>query len=408
MSEKSPRANLYLRNYEKFIQNLRIADKGSTEYEKNLVFLEDTVNSLIKYDPECAEEYKRTLAEFKNGNTKTLSVKSNSVNNNSSRSGNYSSDRDNKGTTNSGTKNSQKNDPDNTETEFTAAEIPNISFDDVAGLEDVKESVRMRVLLPMKYPDVYEMFDKDTGGGILLYGLPGTGKTMIAKAIAHEVGAKFYSIKCSDIVSKWVGEAEKNVKNLFATARQEERAIIFFDEFEAIGAKRSDENKTSAKLIPELLAQIQGFEDKKQNTLLLLAATNRPWDIDSALLRPGRFNELIYVSLPDRPARKYMINKILNGKKPIPMDNDVNIDDIVDATEGFSGADIKEFCDRMKAYSIKTTIEAREHEGKDIIVKISKKNVDYAKNLVKSSIQKADIIAIKKFAEENKRDIKNI
>ena len=116
-----------------------------------------------------------------------------------------------------------------TETVFKASEIPDISFDDVAGLDEVKESINMRIILPLRYPEVYAAYNKKSGGGILLYGLPGTGKTMIAKAIAHEVQAKFYSIKCSDIVSKWFGEAERNVKALFETARKDDKAIIFFD-----------------------------------------------------------------------------------------------------------------------------------------------------------------------------------
>ena len=189
----------------------------------------------------------------------------------------------------------------------------------------------------------------------MLYGLPGTGKTMIAKAIAHEVNASFYSVKCSDIVSKWFGEAEKNVKNLFETAKKEEKAIIFFDEFEALAAKRGGENNAVMnRLVPELLAQMQGFSDN-ENNLLLLAATNRPWDIDSAMLRPGRFNELIYVGLPDAPAREYMINKALKG---LPLSEEVKIADIVEATEGYSGADVTEFCERLKDNPIKKSIES--------------------------------------------------
>ena len=152
----------------------------------------------------------------------------------------------------------QNTQTDNTETIFKASEIPDISFNDVAGLDEVKDSIRMRVILPLQYPEIYAAYNKKSGGGILLYGLPGTGKTMIAKAIAHEVQAKFYSIKCSDIVSKWFGEAEKNVKALFDTARKDDKAIIFFDEFEALAAKRGGENNSVMnRLVPELLAQIQ-------------------------------------------------------------------------------------------------------------------------------------------------------
>ena len=291
-------------------------------------------------------------------------------------------------------KQQQQAQKDETETVFQASDIPDVSFDDVAGLDDVKDSIKMRVILPMQYPEIYAAYNKKQGGGILLYGLPGTGKTMIAKAIAHEVQAKFYSIKCSDIVSKWFGEAEKNVKALFETARKDDKAIIFFDEFEALAAKRGGENNSVMnRLVPELLAQIQGFNDDDSKNILLLAATNRPWDIDSAMLRPGRFNEKIYIGLPDGPAREFMIKKNL---KDVPLEDDVRIDEIVRLTEGFNGADVCEFCERLKDNPIKKSIEAK---GK-VLFKITNKDVEYAKNKVKSSVQKGDIEDLKQFMNQ--------
>lgn len=296
-----------------------------------------------------------------------------------------------KGGVNNGKINNQSNSEE--DSMWQAEDIPDISFDDVAGLDDVKESIRMRVILPILRPDVYQKFKKKSGGGILLYGPPGTGKTMIAKAIAHETKAKFYSVKCSDIVSKWFGESEQKIKSLFETARKDENAIIFFDEFESLASKRtSDSNSAMNRIVPELLAEMQGFSESKNN-LLLLAATNRPWDIDSALMRPGRFNEKIYIDLPDAPARKYIIDKKL---KDIPMEDDVDINYIVKITEGYNAADVGEFCERLKDNPIRKSIAATD----GTYFKVTNEDVVYAKNKVKTSVQKEDIDKLNKFRQE--------
>lgn len=284
-----------------------------------------------------------------------------------------------------------KNNEDESETNWQTATIPNIKFEDVAGLEEVKASVRRRIILPMQHPEIYEKYNKKVGGGILLYGPPGTGKTMIAKAIANEVGAKFYAVKCSDIVSKWFGEAEKNIKNLFETARADERAIIFFDEFEALAAKRGGNSTVMNRLVPELLAQIQGFNDNTSQ-LLILAATNRPWDIDSAMLRPGRFNELLYIPLPDAPARKYLIERTF---KDIKLASDVDIDYIVEMTEGYNCSDVNEVCDRSKDNPIELSINSPNDE----IFPITRADIEYALNKVKSSVQASEMADFVKFME---------
>ncbi len=283
---------------------------------------------------------------------------------------------------------------DSTETKFETVKIPDISFKDVAGLNEVKEAVNNRIILPMSKPEIFERFNKEIGGGVLLYGPPGTGKTMIAKAIANEAKADFYAVKCSDIVSKWFGEAEQNIKNLFDNARQSERAIIFFDEFEALGAKRGDSSSNAmSRIVPELLAQIQGFTTSNRQ-LLLLAATNRPWDIDSAFLRPGRFNELIYIGLPDYEARLYMIKKAF---KNVPIDSKLNLDEIALKSEGFNGADVKELCERMKDGPISRMIANEELDNEVINYQ------DYlsAIDKVHSSVMKQDLIQFEEF--KNKR-----
>jgi len=227
--------------------------------------------------------------------------------------------------------------------QWKTAKIPNIKFDDVAGLEDVKRAITIKMINPIKHPDKYKLYGKKTGGGVLLYGPPGTGKTMIAKAIANEVGAKFYAVKGSDIVSKWVGDSEKNINSLFEEANKQDRAIIFIDEMDSLIGRRGLDVHND-KRVNEFLQQIDGFAGRNQN-LLLLGATNRPWDIDSAALRSGRFSQKIYLPLPDDKARKFMLEK---NMKNVPVEKDFDIDKIVEQTEMFSGADIEELCERAK------------------------------------------------------------
>ncbi|MCX7020601.1 MAG: ATP-binding protein [Candidatus Sumerlaeota bacterium] len=213
---------------------------------------------------------------------------------------------------------------------------PGVRFDDIAGLADVKELILRRVLYPFRFPDITMRYKKRAGGGVLLYGPPGTGKTMLAKAIATELEAAFYSVKCSDIMSKWVGEAERNLKELFSSARQQKAAVVFLDETESLVSKRGSDSTIMNRVIPEFLAQVDGV-DTKTSAILLLGATNRPWDMDEAALRPGRFGEIVHVGLPDSPARRQILDRLFEG---VPMSDGVNIDQMAERTENFSGADL--------------------------------------------------------------------
>ncbi len=226
---------------------------------------------------------------------------------------------------------------------WAPSQVPDIGFDDIAGLDEVKKTITVRMIDPIKYPEKYAAYGKKTGGGVLLYGPPGTGKTMIAKAIAHEVGAAFYAVKGSDILSKWVGESEQNISSLFETASKDERAIIFIDEMDSLFRVRG-EDAHNDKRVNEFLQQIDGFSGRNPN-LLLLGATNRPWDVDSAAVRSGRFSEKIYIPLPDGAARLFLLKRHL---KKAPLAEDIDWDALTLATEGYSGADIEEICDRAK------------------------------------------------------------
>lgn len=238
---------------------------------------------------------------------------------------------------------------------WQAAEVPDVSFADVAGLNDVKETITIRMIYPAKYPELYKLYKKQTGGGVLLYGPPGTGKTMIAKAIARECGAAFFSVKGSDVMSKWVGESEQNIKSLFDAARSRPRAIIFIDEVDALLGKRGTD-KHNDNRVNEFLQAIDGFTGKSPN-LLLLGATNRPWDVDSAAMRSGRFSEKIYVPLPDFDARLFLFGKYTDG---VPLAADVSLRSLAEKTEGMSGADINEICERAKVRPLKDAVAARE------------------------------------------------
>lgn len=296
-----------------------------------------------------------------------------------------------KNVSNNGSKNNQDSE-NNEESNFETSSRPNVRLDDVAGMENVKDEIRRKIIEPMKHPEIFKKFKKKQGGGILLYGVPGTGKTMVAQAIATEINAAFFSVKSSDIVSKWFGEAEQNVKALFKEARKHKVSIIFFDEFEALGAKRDSYSTVMKRLVPELLAQMQGFE-QSDNTLLLIAATNRPWDIDSAFLRPGRFDTPIYVPLPDDAARNAIISKKMNGLKRV---DELTIEMMVEATKGFNGADIADnFCEKIKDFAIDRTIKS----GVESPITID--DFNETKSVVKSSVKTEDIERIAKYEKQS-------
>lgn len=274
--------------------------------------------------------------------------------------------------------------------QWESAQIPNIHFEDVIGLEDVKEEIRVKMINPIKYPEKYKYYNKKAGGGVILYGPPGTGKTMIAKAIACEVGAKFYAIKSSDIVSKWVGDSEKNIASLFEEANKQERAIIFIDEMDSLFKKRG-EDPNNDKRVNEFLQQIDGFASKNEN-LLVLGATNRPWDIDDAAKRSGRFSEKIYIHLPDKVAREGLFRLYL---KNAPLSADVFISELADMTNGFSGADIMEVAEKAKERPLSVYISTDRPEP------ITRKDLFEAIRHVGLGIDCGDVGEYERYANKN-------
>jgi transitional endoplasmic reticulum ATPase len=217
-------------------------------------------------------------------------------------------------------------------------EVPNVTWNDIGGLSDVKQELQEAVEWPLKYQSLFTHSDAVPPKGILLYGPPGTGKTLIAKAAAHESEANFISIKGPELLSKWVGESEKGVREVFRKARGAAPCIVFFDEIDAIAPTRGgagSDSHVTERVISQLLTELDGLEIL--TNVVIIAATNRPDIIDAALLRPGRFDRLLYVPPPDKEARVHVL-KIHTKKKPLA--DDVKIDVLADQTEGYTGADI--------------------------------------------------------------------
>ncbi len=184
--------------------------------------------------------------------------------------------------------------PDETAKSMRLVERPDTRLDDVAGMEELKEIIQTSVILPMKYPDIYAEYRQYPGTGVLMYGPPGTGKTFIARAIAGELDAAFYPVAMDRVLSKWFGETERFISQLFDEASQHPRSIIFFDEAEALFQKRSDASQSVMnRVVPQLLQLINGIDPQK-NCMFLLGATNQPWMLDPGATRPGRFGRLVY------------------------------------------------------------------------------------------------------------------
>ena len=217
-------------------------------------------------------------------------------------------------------------------------EIPDVTWDQVGGLQDVKEELREAVEWPLKYPDLFAQLNATPPKGLLLYGPPGTGKTLLAKAVAHESESNFISVKGPELLNKFVGESEKAVREVFRKARQASPCIIFFDEIDSVAPTRGGslgDSHVTERVISQFLTEMDGLEELRN--VIIIAATNRPDIIDSALLRPGRFDRLLFVPPPDLEARK-QIFKIHTRKTPLA--EDVNLDDLARKTDGYTGADI--------------------------------------------------------------------
>lgn len=223
---------------------------------------------------------------------------------------------------------------------------PEVKLSDVAGMENVKNEIRLRLIEPLRDPDLAARYGLKPGGGVMLYGPPGTGKTFLARAVAGELDLPFYTITGADVFGKYVGEAEKNIRNIFANARKNPLSVVFFDEMETVFSSRSENiHETTQKVISIILQELDGV-DKNKNPILLLGATNVPWKIDEAFMRPGRFDILAYVGLPDSKARYQILRNAFKHSK-LPCEKGL-LEYIVSNTESYSGADLGGLVEKMR------------------------------------------------------------
>ncbi len=272
-------------------------------------------------------------------------------------------------------------------------ESPNVHWDDVGGMEETKQELKEAIEWPLKYREIFEHADVKPPKGIMLYGPPGTGKTLIAKAVATESEVNFISVKGPELLSKWVGESEKGVREIFRKARQAAPCIIFFDEIDSIVPPRGKDLGTNVtgRVVSQILTELDGLDNLKD--VVVVAATNRVDMVDPALMRPGRIDRILYIPNPDLEARKAIMNIHTRGK---PLANDVDLDKLSELMEGYSGADIAATCDAASQSAIhehlmkySDPVEATEHKD-EVMVKMEHFSRAFEK-VKSSSYQKATI-----------------
>lgn len=233
-------------------------------------------------------------------------------------------------------------------------ERPAMTLADVGGLDEVKRRLTTSFLAPMRNPEMRKMFGKSLRGGLLLYGPPGCGKTYLARAVAGELGARFFAVRLHDVLDMWLGQSERNLHDIFETARRSAPCVLFLDEVDALGMKRSNLSRSAGRnVVVQLLNELDGAEDRNEG-LFVLGATNQPWDVDPALRRPGRFDRMLLVLPPDETARRAIITSHLRDRPTAGVD----IARLATRTDGYSGADLRLVCEAAAESAIEASVAA--------------------------------------------------
>lgn len=296
----------------------------------------------------------------------------------------------------------------------TVVEVPNTTWKDIGGLQNVKKELQEMIQYPVEYPDKFLKFGMSPSRGVLFYGPPGCGKTLLAKAIANECQANFISIKGPELLTMWFGESESNVRELFDKARAAAPCVLFFDELDSIAKSRgggiSDAGGAADRVINQILTEMDGMGNKKN--VFIIGATNRPDIIDSAILRPGRLDQLIYIPLPDEKSRESILKANLRKS---PLAPDVDLPYLAKVTHGFSGADLTEICQRACKTAIRESIEqeikrekerakqgvdaAMDVEESDPVPEIRRDHFEEAMKYARKSVSEADIRKYEMFSQ---------
>jgi len=282
-----------------------------------------------------------------------------------------------------------------------------VTFNDVGGLEELKKTIDLKIIKPFVNPSLFSKFKKKAGGGILLYGPPGCGKTFIAKATSGEINANFYPVHITDILDPYFGGSERNLHQIFETARANKPSVMFFDEIDTIGYSRSKSNSDLMRpLVDSMLTEMESV-NTSTDKLLIIGATNMPWDVDSALKRPGRFDKLVFVPPPDKEARKVIFQLKLLGK---PVEENLDISLLADKTHLYSGADIENVIEVATEHvlnEIMVSNQERSIKMDDLLLAIKQTNpstlewINTIKNYIKYANQSGLYSDVAMYIKEN-------